>query len=180
METELFFPFPQFNEEDDDKVKHDKQSASFFDDANENMEDKEPGDNVSGESLMDCCGAQDNSDALNLPFGVVCLWSQPLGLSISCYRGWPQGQWSADANQQDLREELPHRGAHPHLPDADDGGWLPGLPDHLRPLGEIPQPCHVGHLQGGGHVCSPRLVWRDEKSDTEFCLRIKGNLVVVP
>lgn len=51
METELFFPFPQFNDEDDDKVEHDKQSASFFDDANENMEEKEPDDNVSGEPL---------------------------------------------------------------------------------------------------------------------------------
>lgn len=67
METQLFFPFPQFIDEDDDKVEHDKQSASFFDDANENMEDKEPDDNVSGEPLTGCCGERDRSDALNLP-----------------------------------------------------------------------------------------------------------------
>lgn len=63
METLLFLPFPQFDDDDNDKVEHDKQSASFFDDANENMEDKEPGDNVSGEPLTGCCGEHDRSDA---------------------------------------------------------------------------------------------------------------------
>lgn len=53
METELYFPYLQFDDEDDDKVEPDKQSASFFDNANENMEDKEPGDNLSGELLME-------------------------------------------------------------------------------------------------------------------------------
>lgn len=58
METELFFPYPQFNDEDDDKIETDKQSASFFDDANGNMEDKEPDDNISGKQLMGCRGEQ--------------------------------------------------------------------------------------------------------------------------
>lgn len=58
METELFFPYPQFNDEDDDKVEPDNKSASFFDDANENMEDKEPDDNFSGEPLMGYCFKQ--------------------------------------------------------------------------------------------------------------------------
>lgn len=53
METKLYFPYLQFNDEDDDKVETDKQCASFFDNANENMEDKEPGDNLSGELLME-------------------------------------------------------------------------------------------------------------------------------
>lgn len=44
-------PYEEFNDEDDDKVEHDKQSASFFDDANETMEDKEPDDNVSEDDL---------------------------------------------------------------------------------------------------------------------------------
>lgn len=79
METQLFFPFPQFNDDDDDKVAHDKQSASFFDDANGNMEDKEP-DDVSGEPLTGCCGEHDRSDALNLLFGEVCLRTQSITL----------------------------------------------------------------------------------------------------
>lgn len=68
METQLFFPFPQFDDDDDDKVERDKQSASFFDDANENMEDKEPDDNVSGEPLTGCCGEHDRSEAFESSF----------------------------------------------------------------------------------------------------------------
>lgn len=52
METELYIPYLQFDEEDDEKVEPGKQSASFFDNANESMEDKEPDDNLSGELLM--------------------------------------------------------------------------------------------------------------------------------
>lgn len=65
METELFFPFPQFYDEDDEKVERASHSASFFDDANGNMEDKEPDDNISGEPLTGCCGVRGRSDAFN-------------------------------------------------------------------------------------------------------------------
>lgn len=50
METELFFHYLQFNEEDDDTVEPDKQSSSF-DDGNGNIEDKEPDGNISGKLL---------------------------------------------------------------------------------------------------------------------------------
>lgn len=44
---ELFFA-SQFKDEDDNEAEGDKQSPGFFDDANGNLEDKEPNDSLSG------------------------------------------------------------------------------------------------------------------------------------
>lgn len=44
-------PYQEFSNEDDDNVERDNQSASFFDDANGNMEDKEPDGNISEDDL---------------------------------------------------------------------------------------------------------------------------------
>lgn len=61
---ELFFA-SQFKDEDDDEAEGDKQSPGFFDDANGNLEDKEPNDNLSGNPLASICDEQDRSDNLN-------------------------------------------------------------------------------------------------------------------
>lgn len=61
---ELFFA-SQFKDEDDDEAEGDKQSPGFFDDANGNLEDKEPNDSLSGNPLASVCDEQGRSDNLN-------------------------------------------------------------------------------------------------------------------
>lgn len=80
---------------------------------------------------------------------------------LSFSRRWQQkGKRRIEEIQQTVREELLYRGPHPHLPAADSGGCVLGLPDHLRCSGEAEKPCYVCHLPGSGLLSTPRSVRR--------------------